>query len=158
MSNHANSLQLFKTNSVHGKTAAEVIFDRADSNKENMGLMTWQGFERGNQLKETDVVIAKNYFNEEEITELERIVVMYLDHAEDMARRNLPMHMSDWKNILDEFLKFKRRDILISAGKISAEMAKQKALKEYQIYYSKPITQAPQIEIESLVKVLKKKK
>ena len=144
--------------SVHGHTAAEIIYDRADSKKENMGLTTWQGADRGNQLKETDVVIAKNYLNENEIQELERIVVMYLDHAEDMARRNLPMHMADWKAVLDEFLKFKRRDILIGAGKISAELAKQKALKEYEIFDQKRISQAPQIEIESLVKECKKKK
>jgi len=126
--------------SVHGHTAAEVIHDRADSKKENMGLTTWKGNEKGFGLKETDVVIAKNYLSKEEIEELERIVVMYLDHAEDMARRNTPMRMSDWKTVLDEFLKFKKRDILIGAGKISAEIAKQKALKEYEKFEIKRLS------------------
>ncbi|MDR3001157.1 MAG: virulence RhuM family protein [Fibromonadaceae bacterium] len=82
--------------SVHGHTAAEIIYWRSDSAKENMGLTTWQGSDKGYSLKESDVIVAKNYLNEQEIEELERIVIMYLDHAEDMARRNAPMRMSDW--------------------------------------------------------------
>ena len=142
--------------SVHGKTAAEVIYDRADSKKDNMGLTTWDGASKGYGIKETDVAIAKNYLSEEEIAELERIVVMYLDHAEDMARRQAPMRMSDWKAVLDEFLKFKKRDILIGAGKISAEIAKQKALKEYEIFDAKRLSQTQQID--NLSSLTKKKK
>jgi len=142
--------------SIHGKTAAEVIFDRADSKKDNMGLTTWDGASKGYGIKETDVTIAKNYLSEEEIAELERIVVMYLDHAEDMARRQAPMRMSDWKAVLDEFLKFKKRDILVGAGKISAEIAKQKALKEYETFDAKRLNQT--LQIDNLSSLAKKKK
>lgn len=144
--------------SVHGHTAAEIIHDRADSAKENMGLTTWRGSEKGYSLTETDVVIAKNYLSEPEIEELERIVIMYLDHAEDMARRQAPMHMSDWKAVLDEFLKFKKRDILTTAGKISAEIAKQKALKEYEIFDAKRVAQSQALGIDELAGLARKRK
>ena len=148
--------------SVHGHTAAEVIYERADANKENMGLMTWQGVSDGRNIKENDVIVAKNYLDENEIKELERIVVMYLDHAEDMARRNFPMRMNDWKEALNEFLRFSRRDILVGAGKISTKLAKQKALKEYEIFDAKRIASANQADriadIETLIGIDKKDK
>ena len=144
--------------SIHGHTASEIIFDRADSKKENMGLTTWKGSEKGFGLSETDVAIAKNYLSEKELEELERIVIMYLDHAEDMARRNTPMRMSDWKTVLDEFLRFKKRDILIGAGKISTEIAKQKALKEYEIFDAKRFTKSQILHIDSLTNISRKKK
>ena len=148
--------------SVHGHTAAEVIYDRANAEKKDMGLMTWQGVSEGRGIKESDVTVAKNYLSESEMQELERIVVMYLDHAEDMARRNIPMRMQDWKEALDEFLRFSRRDILDGVGKISAKLAKQKALKEYEIFDAKRIASRQMSDItnniESLVVTGKKQK
>ena len=130
------TIEFFKTvqNKLHyaisGETAAELIFHRADATKDNMGLTSW----RGEHIQKADVTIAKNYLSKEEIDSLNQIVNMYLDHAERMARSNIPMHMSDWIAVLDEFLKFERADILVGAGKISHALAEQKAHKEYEKY------------------------
>jgi hypothetical protein len=140
--------------SIHGHTAAEVIYDRADADKENMGLTSWSGV----SIKESDAVIAKNYLNEREMEELERTVVMYLDHAEDMARRQIPMYMEDWKQVLDKFLIFKERNILCGSGTISAELAKQKALKEYEIFDRKRISEVTEtFMIDDLTRMAKDK-
>ena len=134
--NDEQTIEFFKTvqNKLHyaisGETAAELIYHRADATKDNMGLTSW----RGEHVQKGDVTIAKNYLSKEEIDSLNQIVNMYLDHAERMAKSNIPMHMSDWIEALDEFLKFERADILVGAGKISHVLAEQKAHKEYEIY------------------------
>lgn len=115
---------------ISGETAAELIYHRSDSTKDNMGLTSWSG----NRVQKGDVTVAKNYLSKEELDSLNQIVNMYLDHAERMAKSNIPMHMSDWKEALDEFLKFERADILEGPGKISHKLAEQKALKEYEKY------------------------
>ncbi len=118
---------------VHGQTAAEVIYDRADSRKENMGLTTWEGAPES-KIHTYDVIVAKNYLSEFELGQMERIVSAYLDMAEDMANRHIPMTMEDWENRLNGFLKMWDRDVLRDAGKVSAELAKQHALCEFEKY------------------------
>lgn len=118
---------------IHGQTAAEVIGDRADHERQHMGLTTWGNAPSGKILK-TDVSIAKNYLNQEELVSLGRIVNSYLDLAEDMARRKIPMTMEDWANHLNDILKLNRRDILTHAGKISAKAAKLHAESEFEKY------------------------
>ena len=115
---------------VTGKTAAEIIAARADARKPHMGLMTWKNAPAGKILK-TDVVVAKNYLVEAEIKELERIVSMYLDYAENQAARQISMRMQDWVKKLDAFLQFNEYEILADAGKVSQEVAKQLAGEEY---------------------------
>jgi len=114
-----------------GQTAAEIIHSRADSQKLNMGLITWKNAPAG-PIRKTDVCIAKNYLNENELTNLNRIVAMYLDFAEDQANRRIVMNMKDWTTKLDAFLKFNERDILDSPGKVSAEIARVFAESEYE--------------------------
>ena len=116
---------------IHGQTAAELIMNRADSSRPNMGLTTWEKAPDGKILK-TDVSIAKNYLTREELEALGRIVNAFLDLAEDMARRRIPMTMEDWAKRLDMFLELSQRDILKNAGKISAEIAKQHAESEFE--------------------------
>ena len=118
---------------VHRHTAAELIVERADAEKEHMGLTTWENAPDGKIVK-TDVSIAKNYLNEEEMSYLERIVSLYLDYAELQAERHIPMSMEDWANRLDSFLEFNGTEILIGPGKISAEQAKLYAESEYEKY------------------------
>lgn len=118
---------------IHGKTAAEVIVDRAKAEKDNMGLTTWRNAPGGKIVKR-DVSIAKNYLSKGEIESLERIVSMYLDYAEDQARRKIPMTMEDWTGKLDAFLQFNERDILNNSGKVTAEMAKVFAESEFEKY------------------------
>ncbi|MBR1384870.1 MAG: virulence RhuM family protein [Ruminococcus sp.] len=118
---------------VHGKTAAEMIVDRADHNKEHMGLTSWKNAPDGKIVK-TDVSIAKNYLKKEEITELNEIVSMYLDYAARQARRHIPMTMTDWAEKLDAFLKFNDADILQDKGKVTAEIAKAFAESEFEKY------------------------
>lgn len=118
---------------IHGKTAAEVIVDRANAQKDNMGLTTWRNAPNGKIVKR-DVSIAKNYLSKEEMESLERIVSMYLDYAEDQARRKIPMTMEDWANKLNAFLQFNVREILKDSGKVTAEMAKAFAESEFEKY------------------------
>lgn len=115
---------------IHGRTAAEMIRERADASKPHMGLTTWRNAPRG-PIRRTDVDVAKNYLTEDEIGELNRIVSMYLDYAEDQARRKKPMHMNDWVRKLDAFLRFNEREILTHKGTISAELAKDYACREF---------------------------
>jgi len=112
---------------VHGMTAAELIVSRMDSEKENMGLTTYAG----SFVLQSDVTIAKNYLSRDELEELNRIVTMFLDHAEDMARQKTPMYMKDWAVSLDEFLTFRRRNILHGFGKVSNTEMERLALAEY---------------------------
>jgi len=129
--------KFFKTvqNKLHwaitGNTAAELIAQRADSSKPNMGLTTWKNAPKGKVLK-GDVGIAKNYLEEKEIKELERIVTMYLDFAELQAERQVPMKMTDWVLRLDAFLQFNEYEILKDAGKVSHEVVMKLAEKEYE--------------------------
>lgn len=118
---------------VHRHTAAELIVERADANKEHMGLTTWENAPDGKILK-ADVTIAKNYLSEEEMNYLERIVTLYLDYAELQAQRHIPMSMEDWAKRLDGFLEFNGNEILTGPGKISAEKAKLHAETEYEKY------------------------
>jgi len=115
---------------VTGKTAAEIIADRADASKPSMGLTTWKNAPKGKILK-TDVGVAKNYLIETEIKELERIVSMYLDYAENQAARQIPMKMADWTERLDAFLNFNEYEVLANAGKVSAEIAKRLAEEQF---------------------------
>ena len=118
---------------IHGQTAAEVIVNRADAEKDNMGLTSWRDAPDG-KIQKTDVVIAKNYLAESELQSLERIVTMYLDYAEDMAERKIPMTMEDWEKRLNAFLQFNEREILQDAGRVTAEVAKSFALSQFEKY------------------------
>lgn len=118
---------------VHGHTAAELIYERADAEKPHMGLTTWAAAPRGKIVK-SDVSIAKNYLSEQEMRSLERIVSAYLDLAEDRAERHIPMTMEDWSKRLDLFLMADEREVLQDAGKITAEIAKSKAETEFEKY------------------------
>ena len=118
---------------IHGRTAAELIVERADSTKEKMGLTTWKNAPLGKILK-PDVVVAKNYLTEKELKSLDRFVTMYLDYAEDQAERNIPMTMKDWAGKLNAFLQFNERDILDHPGKVSQEVAKAFAESEFEKY------------------------
>lgn len=111
-----------------GRTAAEIIAGRANHDQPNMGLTSW----KGDRVGKADVRIAKNYLNREEIDELNRIVVMWLDFAEDQARRRKQVFLKDWGTKLDEFLRFNERDVLGNAGSISHQHAMEKAESEYE--------------------------
>lgn len=133
------SLNFYKTiqNKFHfaitGKTAAEIVYDRADAQKKNMGLTTWEKSPDGKILK-SDVIIAKNYLDEKEIKGLNNLVNLFLDIAENNAERNIPMYMNDWKNEVENALKLFHYDILDGNGKISHKQAIQKAASEYEKY------------------------
>jgi hypothetical protein len=118
---------------ITGSTAAEIIAQRADAEKPNMGLTTWKGA----KVRKGDVTVAKNYLNDDEIRQLNRIVTMYLDYAEEQAERRRPLYMRDWRDKLDAFLKFNERDVLQNAGKVSAEVAQKLALDEYEKFERK---------------------
>ena len=119
--------------SVHGQTAAEVIYNRADTKKKHMGLTSWEGSPNG-KIHAYDVVAAKNYLTKKELAQLGRIVAAYLDLAEAQAERQIPMTMADWEERLNGFLRVWDRDVLQDAGKISAELAKAHALSEFEKY------------------------
>ena len=118
---------------VHGQTAAEVIVDRADAEKEHMGLTSWDGSPNG-KIHKSDVTVAKNYLSQTELDQMARIVSAYLDMAEMQASRHIPMTMEDWENRLNGFLTLWDRDILKDAGKVSAIMAKTYAETEFEKY------------------------
>jgi len=118
---------------ITGKTAAEIIAQRADSSKPHIGLTSWRKGPQGKILP-SDVSVAKNYLDKPELDHLNRIVTMYLDYAELQAVRQKPMHMKDWIEKLDAFLKFSEYEILTNAGSISHEVAKELALQHYENY------------------------
>ncbi len=118
---------------VHRHTAVELIVERADAEKEHMGLTTWESAPEGKIVK-ADVAIAKNYLNDKEISYLERIVSLYLDYAELQVERRIPMSMEDWAKRLDGFLEFNGNELLVGTGKISAEEAKLYAETEFEKY------------------------
>jgi hypothetical protein len=142
------SLDFFKTvqNKMHwaitGKTAAEIIHERADSDKPNMGLTNW----RGAKVRKQDVSIAKNYLTEKELLALNNLVEQYLIFAEGQAMRRIPMHMVDWIKKLDAFLTLNERDILGHAGTISHEMAKELAEAEYEKFNRERIRQKDRLD------------
>lgn len=136
----ANSTKRFFANvqnklhwAIHGQTAAEVIVNRADHQKENMGLSTWKDAPKG-KVQKFDVSIAKNYLSENEMQQLQRLVSAYLELAEDMALRQIPMTMEDWENRLNKFIDATDRKILQNAGKVTAEIAKAHAESEFEKY------------------------
>lgn len=118
---------------VHGHTAAELIIDRANAEKEHMGLTTWENAPNGKIVK-PDVSIAKNYLKDSELEDMGRIVNSFLDLAEDMAKRHIPMTMEDWAKRIDKFLDLTNRPVLTDAGHISAEQAKEYAETEFEKY------------------------
>ena len=118
---------------IHGQTAAEVIIQRADAQKENMGLTSWKDAPDG-KIQKFDVVVAKNYLTEAEMAQLQRLVSAYLDVAEDMALRKIPMTMQDWETRLNRFIEATDRDVLQDAGKVTAEIAKAHAESEFEKY------------------------
>ena len=118
---------------IHGQTAAEVIYHRADAEKTNMGLSTWKDAPTG-KIQKFDVVIAKNYLTESEMVQLARLVNAYLDVAEDMAQRKIPVTMQDWETRLNRFIDATDREVLQDAGKVAAEIAKAHAESEFEKY------------------------
>lgn len=147
---------------VHRHTAAELIVERANADKEHMGLTTWENAPDGKIIK-ADVSIAKNYLSEKELSFLERIVTMYLDYAELQAERRIPMSMEDWAARLDGFLEFNGNEILTGPGKISAEEAKLHAETEFEKYrivqdrlfqsdFDRFITEKGARELEEIIK------
>ncbi len=118
---------------IHGHTAAELVVKRADGSKEHMGLTAWENAPHGKIIK-TDVAVAKNYLNKDELESLGRIVNAYLELAEERARRKIPMTMEDWAIRLDQFLEFDEREILQDGGKVTAQIAKDFAESEFEKY------------------------
>ncbi len=118
---------------IHGQTAAEVVYSRADAEKINMGLTTWKDAPEG-KIQKFDVSIAKNYLTDHEVAQLQRLVSAYLDIAEDMAERQIPMTMADWEERLNRFIAATDREILQDSGKVSAEIAKAHAISEFEKY------------------------
>ena len=118
---------------IHGQTAAEVIVSRADARKDRMGLTTWKDAPKG-KIQKFDVVVAKNYLTENEMAQLQRLVSAYLDLAEDMALREIPMTMQDWETRLNRFIAATDREILSDAGKVTAEIAQAHAESEFEKY------------------------
>lgn len=146
--------------STHGKTAAEIIYERADGNKPNMGLTSWTGL----KPKKTDITAAKNYLTAEELDTLNRIVNMYLEFAELQAIRRKPMYMADWISKLDEFMIISEREILSHAGQVSHEIAMLKANEEFDKFTERTKNELSQVEkhfiecIDGTAKKLKESK
>lgn len=154
------TMQFFKTVqnkmhfSVHGHTAAEIIYERANAEKDFMGLTSWTGA----LPKRTDAEIAKNYLSSDELDTLNRIVSLYLDFAELQAKSHKPMYMKDWIQKLDDFLKLSGKELLSHAGKISAELAKQKADTEYDKFKERTAYSFSPVEIHFLENFEKEQK
>ena len=140
--------------SVHGHTAAEVIYNRSDADKDFMGLTTWTGM----LPKKTDAEFAKNYLTEEELDILNRIVNLFLDFAELQAKSHTPMYMKDWIQKLDDFLKLSGKELLNHAGTISAEVAKLKADTEYDKFKARSLERLSQVEIHFIENFEKERK
>jgi len=138
----------------HGHTAAEIVAERADASKPNIGLTSWTG----SKPRKSDVVIAKNYLNHEELDTLNRIVTAYLEFAELQAQSRKPMYMSDWIAKLDDFLKLSEREILTHVGRMSHEIAAAKAEAEYEKYHQQQLSQPSEVEkhFEAAVEKIKR--
>ena len=157
------TIAFFKTvqNKLHwaitGHTAAELIAERSDARKPNMGLTSWKGA----KVRRGDVTVAKNYLNEDELRNLNRIITMYLDYAELQAERRQPIYMKDWVQKLDAFLQFNEREILTGAGAVSMEIAKRLALEEYEKFSHRRIAEEDtdaDTEFEQVVRDLGERK
>jgi len=122
---------------IHGHTASELIMKRADATKPNMGLTSW----KGDKVRKQDVTVAKNYLSQEELSDLNRIVTMYLDYAETQAKKKKPMYMKDWAEKLDAFLEFNEHEILTNAGKIKAKVAEQFANEQYEVFHQQRLAE-----------------
>ena len=140
--------------SAHGHTAAEIIYERADAQKDFMGLTSWIGA----LPKRTDAEVAKNYLSADELDTLNRIVSLYLDFAELQAKSHQPMYMKDWIQKLDDFLKLSGKELLTHAGRISAEIAKQKADMEYDKFKVRSANELTPVEIHFLENFEKEQK
>lgn len=136
---------------VTGHTAPELIAERADAAKPNMGLTSWKGA----KVRKGDVTVAKNYLSHDEVSDLDRIVTMYLDYAEDQAKRKRVMHMADWADRLDAFLQFNEREILTDRGKVQKAVADRLAKDEYDKFYERRLleeareAEAEDVEIDA---------
>ena len=140
---------------IHGQTSSELISNSADADKEHMGLKIWKNAPKGKILK-SDVAVGKNYLEEAELKELNRVVGMYLDYAENQAERQISMKMEDWAQRLDAFLEFNEYDILDNAGQVSAKVAKKLAHQEYEKF--RPIQDENYVsDFEEEVKKIKEK-
>lgn len=154
------SINFFRTvqNKLHwaitGQTAAEIISQRADSRKDNMGLTTW----RGHSIRKTDVSIAKNYLDENELSELNNLVEQYLIYAKGQAQRRVPMYMNDWVLKLNGFLALNDREILNNAGNISHVIGKENAEREYKIFKENKQRTIGEGDFEKVINKIKKKK
>lgn len=129
---------------IHGHTASELIVERADATKPNMGLTSW----KGEKVRKTDITVAKNYLTQDELSNLNRVVTMYLDYAESQAKKKKPMYMKDWAQKLDAFLEFNEHDILTNAGKISAKLAEQFATEQYGIFHQQRLVEPKKDDFE----------
>lgn len=132
---------------IHGHMAPELIQKRADASKENMGLTSW----KGDQIRKSDVTVAKNYLTEQELKELNRIVTMYLDYAEMQAERRQVMYMEDWVERLDAFLEFNEQEILENPGKVSREVAEKLAIKEYEKYHQQRLAEPEKNDFDKFI-------
>lgn len=132
---------------IHGHTASELIVERADATKPNMGLTNW----KGDKVRKNDVAVAKNYLTQEELSDLNRIVTMYLDYAESQAKKKKPMHMKDWAQKLDAFLEFNEHDILTNAGKISAKLAEQIANEQYEVFHQQRLAEPKKDDFDKYI-------
>jgi len=141
---------------ISGHTAAELIADRADASKPNMGLTSW----KGPKVRKADVAIAKNYLNEGEVRQLNRIVTMYLDYAEEQTERRRVLHMNDWREKLDAFLKFNEREVLTDAGRVSMEVAQALAAEHYEAFKQRRLQEEAETsdDFEAVAKQLGPKK
>lgn len=133
---------------ITGQTASEIVASRADATKENMGLTNW----KGDNIRKSDITVAKNYLTEKEIKQLNRIVTMYLDYAESQAERNEVMYMKDWSDKLNAFLQFNEHDILQNAGKVSKEVAERLATQEYEKFKQIRIARHQESDFEKFIK------
>jgi len=141
---------------ITGRTAAEIIAERADASQPNMGLSSW----KGTKVRKGDVTVAKNYLNETEIKQLNRIITMYLDYAEMQAERKQPVYMREWREKIDAFLKFNEQEILSDKGTVSMEVVHQLALDEYEKFSDRRLAEEnaePDTEFEQAVKQIEQK-
>lgn len=141
---------------VTGRTAAEIIAERVDAGKPDMGLTSWKGA----KVRKGDVITAKNYLNETEIRQLNRIITMYLDYAELQAEQKQPVYMKEWKEMLDAFLRFNEQEILSDKGSVSMEIAQALALEEYEKFSVRRIAEEssmPDPEFDRAVKLIERK-
>lgn len=132
---------------IHGYTASELILKRSDATKPNMGLTSW----KGNKVRKQDVAVVKNYLTQEELNDLNRIVTMYLDYAENQARKKKPMYMKDWAGRLDAFLAFNEHDILTNAGKIKSKVAEQFANEQYDTFHQQRLANPAKDDFEKFI-------